>query len=275
MFKFSNLTLNVVMFPLIDKIEKKFVDGKTAIIGFQAGIGLGKSTWVEYIKKNLKSKGYKVQSFSIDDFYLSNAKRRKLAEKYNYNAFYQISRGMPGTHRLKDLKKVLRNIKSGKNFVIPNFDKSLNNGEGDVTDKSVEILERQDFVLFEGWCIGLPEVSDGVFLKICKNYGVDIKKLDPTGSSREVLFSYVKKYQPLWKYLDYLIMMVPDSLSIIGKWRNDQERELKAKKGSGMTPEEVKRFVEMYLPLTFVCYDRLKPDVTLISNDKHEFYDIK
>ena len=275
MFKFSKLTLNKVMNPLIKEIISKHKKNKTTIVGFQSGPGLGKSTWVKHIKKKLRLKGYKVESFSIDDFYQTNKERLKFSSKYPNNEFYQISRGMPGTHRLKFLKETLKKIKQGKPFQIPYFDKSKYKGRGDVIKKVTKVKGRQDFILFEGWCVDVPLITNNQLKNICKKYKFNLKQLDPTGKSSEILLSYVKKYQVLWKYLNYMVMMKPESNNLILKWRNDQENELKAKKGSGMNFSEIKRFVNVYLPLTYVCYDKIKADVILTSNKKHEFDRIK
>jgi D-glycerate 3-kinase len=275
MFKFSKLTINKVMNPLIDDILKQYRKGKTTIIGFQAGMGLGKSTWVKHIKQDLRSKGYKVESFSIDDFYQTNNERLKFSNKHPNNEFYQISRGMPGTHRLKLLKETLKKIKHGKPFQIPSFDKSKHQGRGDVLKEVVKVKGRQDFVLFEGWCVGVPLVSLNEFKKISKKHKFNLKRIDSSGESSKLLLKFVKSYQPLWKYLDYIIMMKPESNRLILKWRNDQERELKQEKGEGMSLKEIVRFVNVYLPLTYVCYDKIKPNVVLKSNKKHEFDKIK
>ena len=123
-FVFSEQELKKVILPLARKITNLYKKGETTIIGIQGGQGTGKTTLVNFLKEHLISVGYKVESFSIDDFYFSYKKRKQLAKKNKNNPFYQIPRGMPGTHKIRELKGVLTKSKQGKSFQIPIFDKS-------------------------------------------------------------------------------------------------------------------------------------------------------
>jgi len=215
-----------------------------------------------------------VQSFSIDDFYKSWKERKALQQKYPVNPFYQISRGLPGTHRVKFLLETLQRAKLGKDFAIPLFDKSLYDGKGDVLSKNKKVKGRQDFVILEGWCIGMPKVDSQDFVKICKRNKINIKKLDPKLQEHKVVLRFVKEYQPIWKLLDYQVMLKADSPEVHKKWRLLQEKKLKEKKGMGMNEKQVYAFVEPYLPFTYVCYDLIEPDAKVLIDEKHNFYRI-
>jgi len=249
-------------------------DRKTIIVGIQGGQGTGKTTIVQILEKHLKKKGFKAQSFSIDDFYKTWEERKALQEKYPTNPFYQISRGMPGTHRVRLLLETLRKAKAGWDFEIPIFEKSTYDGKGEVLDKVRKVKGRQDFVIVEGWCVGMPEVNSAEFLNICKRNGIDIKRLDPTLQDHKIVLRFVKEYQPIWKRLDYQIMLKADSPEVHKKWRLLQEKRLRAVKGAGMNKKEVHAFVEPFLPFTYVCYDLIKPDVKVLIDEKHNFYRI-
>ena len=262
--KYSKSQFNKFILPIIQKIIGKHEKGKTLIIGIQGGQGTGKTTLVRVLKKELKKKGYKVQSFSIDDFYETYEKRQKLAKTHKDNPFYQISRGLPGTHRVKYLYDTLRKIKQGKPFEIPIFDKSLHNAVGDVLNKTIKVKEKQDFILFEGWCLGIPCVSLKTFFRICKT---DIK-----AKHCKVVLQHIKQYEKLWKFIDYLIMMEAKSPNLYQKWRYKQEKELKKKTGRGMSKKQVYYFVSLYLPFTRLCCAKVKPDLKLRINERHKFY---
>jgi len=240
--------------------------GKTLIVGLQGGQGTGKTTIVEVIKKNLR--GYNVHSFSIDDFYTSYQDRQKLAKKYKDNPFYQIARGMPGTHRVDYLLKTLQKIRQGKPFQIPVFDKSLRQAQGDISKKTIKVTKRQDFILFEGWCVGLPTVSSAELINICKKTKIDLPK------GNKVVLKHIKEYQPLWKYLDYMVMIKPDSSEVHKEWRSLQEKRLREKKGEGLSKEQISKFVDIYLPFTYVCYEKIRPDAVIKVDQKHEYYRI-
>ncbi len=256
--------------PLLSRITALYKKNKTIIIGIQGGQGTGKTTLVQYLQEQLRSRGYRVESFSIDNFYTSHAERQKLAQQYPPNPFYQISRGMPGTHRVIELLQTLKKAKARKPFTIPIFDKSLRNAAGDIVGER-RISETLDFVLFEGWCVGIPLISTKELAVICKNSMIPLRDIDPTLRQSKVVIQFIKQYQPLWKYVDYLVMLKPISSDLHLKWRLQQEKELQEKTGRGMTKKEIEHFVDIYLPFTYVCYEKVNPDLRLIVNGKHHF----
>ena len=272
--KFTKEEEQKIIVPIAEQLQKINHKGRTTIMGIQGGQGTGKTTIVQFLEKQLKKKGFKVQSFSLDDFYQSWKERKKLQEKYPYNLFYQISRGLPGTHRVKFLLETLQRAKAGKNFEIPIFDKSKYDGKGEILSKTKKVKGRQDFLILEGWCVGMPAVSSQQLLDICRRNGIDLRKLDPTLQDHKVVLAFVKEYQPVWKLLDYIVMLKADSPEVHKKWRLLQEQKLKEKKGQCMSKQEVHAFVEPFLPFTYVCYNLIKPDVKVLIDEKHNFYRI-
>ena len=135
---YSERELKEVILPLAKKITRLYNEKKTVFVGIQGGQGTGKTTLVHFLKAHLQATGYKVKSFSIDDFYTSSFHRQRLANTLIDNPFYQIRRGMPGTHRVKVLNNVLKKAKQGKSFIIPIFDKSLNRAWGDLSKKKLK-----------------------------------------------------------------------------------------------------------------------------------------
>ena len=254
--------------PLLNKIIKKYRKNKTAIIGIQGGQGTGKTTLSRFLQQQLRHKGYKVESFSIDDFYTPYQERQQLTKKYRNNPFYQIPRGMPGTHRVKELLQTLQKIKTGKSFIIPVFDKSLQNAQGDIAGERI-VTKKIDFILFEGWCVGLPIVSIKELKRICRKNKISL----PAGY--EIVLQFLKSYQPLWKYIEYMIMLKPTSSKLHQQWRLQQEKELKQKTGEGMNKKEIAHFVNIYLPLTYAGYEKIQADAVLMINKKHTFVRLK
>ena len=269
---YSEKERQLIINPILNKIKSLREKGQTVIIGLQGGQGTGKSTLSSFLKEELKKEGYRVQAFSIDDFYKTNAERQKLREKYKNNPFYQISRGLPGTHRIDFLLNTLKLIKAGKNFEIPVFDKSLHNAQGDVLKKTIKVKERQDFIFFEGWCVGISYTSAQELKKICEKNKIGLNKIDPSLKHSKVILDFVKKYEPLWKFIDLMVMMKPSSVELHKKWRFQAEKELKKKKGKGMDEKGVNHFVDIFLPFTYLCYEKMKADLTILIDEKHDFY---
>lgn len=279
---YSNAELQQILFPLLNHLQQRKPlhqspkKNKTIIIGLQGGQGTGKTTLGNFLREQLQQKGFRVSSFSIDDYYTSAQERRELQKQYPHNPFYQISRGMPGTHRVSLMKKTLRRLKNGQKVRLPVFDKSLQGGFGDIARKTISIKERQDFVIFEGWCVGIPVVSSKMVVRVCQKNKIDLSGLDPSGQYHKVVLRQSKPYQQLWKYLDYIIMLKPDSSRLHLQWRLQQEQELRKRTGRrGMTNKEIEHFVQVYLPFTYVCYEKVRAEVVLKIDKKHHLYNAR
>ncbi len=269
-FSFSRREHKKIIHPLVAKLEKLYHPSKTIIIGIQGGQGTGKTTLTRAIQKELEIKGYHATSFSLDDFYLSLSKRVVLQKKYPQNPFYQIPRGLPGTHRLSLLKTVLHSLKTGRRTELPLFDKSLADGKGDISLLKAFVAQKQDFILFEGWYVGIPFATPLALSRICAKHKIPLKEIDPQLKHSAVVLRYIRKYQTLWKYLDYVIMLRPKKSTLHVKWRQQQEEELKQARGIGMTPPQIEHFVNIFLPFTYLCYEKIKADAVIVIDDKHQ-----
>ena len=113
--------------------------------------------------------------------------------------------------------------------------------------------------------MGLPFISGKELRRICKKNKIFL----PHGY--EVVLRFLKLYQPIWKYIDYLVMLKPNSVSLHQRWRLQQEQELLQKTGRGMTKEEIMYFVDIYLPLTYAGYEKIKADALLKIDERHRF----
>ena len=127
-------------------IKKK---NRKVFIVLSGAQGSGKTTLTRNLKYKL-AKNYKVLSLSIDDFYLSKRDREILSSS---SSQLFKTRGVPGTHNIKNLEKVLKIFKSGKSraFSIPIFSKA----KDDIEKRRKNLLKfPYDFFLLEGWCNG-------------------------------------------------------------------------------------------------------------------------
>ncbi|KAI0251138.1 P-loop containing nucleoside triphosphate hydrolase protein [Lactifluus subvellereus] len=237
-------------------------------VALQGPQGSGKTVVTECLRTLLTDNTneqygpFNVATLSIDDLYLPHAQLKALASAHPENPLLQ-GRGHPGTHDIALGLSLLRSLKEinrspTNNLRIPRFDKSLVDGEGDRLPESEWTLIHGpiDIVLLEGWCVGFhpqslqyieqrineaPSGLDGMF--DCSAYS-----LEHILDVNQRLAEYVK----WWDLFDICAQISPPGLSPympIYKWRLQQEHEMKAKNnGQGMTDEQVKLFVDRYIP---------------------------
>ncbi len=258
---FADDTVNRYYLPLIEQyVKARHGSGSPFIIGIQGCQGVGKSVLTTFLVPVLRSAGYRVVGFSIDDLYLSYDDRKKFAQSHLGNPFY-YTRGMPGTHRYEKLMDMLSKARQGVPFDIPVFDKSLHQGKGDITGESISVEEPLDFLLLEGWCVNMPWCPPEEFPKIMlrNHYAYEMfKAIDPEQQYYQSVLAYVKTYKSIWQYFDHNTALIGKDIRWVGQWREEQEDRLKAHKGEGMSSAAIQDFIRPYIPFTWLYYDRLK-----------------
>ncbi len=204
--------------------------------------GSGKSTLSVLIKKFfLKFYSKNVVILSIDDFYLSSFQRKRLARKFNTDLFE--TRGVPGTHNLKLLEKVINNlIKKKFPVYIPVFDK--------VTDDKKNYrrkISKVDLLILEGWCVGSKPI-DIKYLKMNIN---DLeKKNDSNLIWRTAYNSALNDYQKLFKKFDYYIFIKFPNWEFVIDWKYKQELDLRSLKSNIRLKKKLQQFIKYYQKLS-------------------------
>lgn len=236
------LSLWRLWLPLsISLVTEKENLGRPLIEGILGGQGTGKTTLAEVIQVILAHWGYNTVSISLDDLYKTYAERQALQEQDPR----LIWRGPPGTHDITlgiEVLDQLRQNSSHHRVSIPRFDKSAYNGAGD--RKGMEQVEGGDIVLFEGWFVGTRPLNDTeekvfdappppIFTEEDKQFARD---------NNERLAQYL----PLWQRLDRLMILYPVDYRFSQQWRREAEHKMKASGKSGMSDEEINRFVEYF-----------------------------
>lgn len=191
------------------------------MVGVNGAQGSGKSTFCALLAPLLKRvHGLTVATVSIDDVYLTRSNRMQLAQTIHPLCAF---RGVPGTHDLHLAHAVfdaLAATQSGSTAFIPRFDKSIDDRLPEVQWESCP--GPIDAVLFEGWCVGCPELPTWT-----GPYNSRELKDDPNGVWAQWSASCLNDdYQKLFSRLDSMIMIEVPSMDTVRSSRWLQEERL-------------------------------------------------
>ncbi|NET89980.1 MAG: glycerate kinase [Kamptonema sp. SIO1D9] len=222
----------------IQLAEKKQQLQRPLIQGILGGQGTGKTTLAAIIRLILKHFNYSTLNFSLDDLYKTYIERERLKQQDPR----LIWRGPPGTHDVKLGIEILDRLRQQKRrypLLIPRFDKSAFGGIGDRSEP--ERVDAVDVILFEGWFVGVRPIDEQAFqASPAPIITQEDRKFAQDCNQR------LKEYLPLWERLDSLMVLYPVDYRLSKQWRQEAEQKMVAKGKSGMSDEEVKKFVEYF-----------------------------
>lgn len=237
--------------PLAEQIFERFSQHERAyFVGINGCQGSGKSTLTDFIAAYLTTKHQlNVVVMSLDDFYLSSAKRKQLAQQVHP---LLATRGVPSTHDIEKLEDTLNKLKmQSTDFSIPRFNKATDepfpNSQWTVINKPIDII------ILEGWCWGVKPQTAGELAEPINELEY---QHDKTGAWRNYVNAQLKNaYEPLYKTMDFWLALQAPSLDCVYKWRLEQEQKLKEKntklKNSKiMKPAEVLNFTQYFQRLS-------------------------
>ncbi|OCL10456.1 P-loop containing nucleoside triphosphate hydrolase protein [Glonium stellatum] len=245
---------------ILDRLEahrKKYADTSEPppfFLGLNGVQGAGKTTLVSTLCSTLQAPPYSLPTvvLSIDDLYLPHSAQVALAKSHPLNPLVQ-HRGQPSTHDLALGAAIFSALRSRQQTKIPTYDKSQFNGQGDRTDdatwktvnkpgeKSIEV------VVFEGWCVGFRSLSnDELEWKWAEAREWENDGVAETQLAKHRLQDLIFVNEALKGY-DVLTDDAEDT-KFVYDWRLEQEADLRASKGVGMTDEQVISFVNGYYP---------------------------
>ena len=236
----SNNYISNYILPIIDYIintnENKFI-----ISGSQ---GVGKSTLSKLIKIVIERTSLQqVMLLSIDDYYLSKKSRYQLSNQVHP---LLLTRGVPGTHDIKKLKKHIMQFNKKKFPIItPTFNKLK-----DDISKKTNAFSKADILILEGWCCGAKPIAKNY---LHKNLNKIEKIFDKNFKWRNFYNLKLKmEYQKIFNSFDKTIYLQPPSFEFVLKWRYAQEKNnaKKIKTKNFMNKNATKTFILHYEKLT-------------------------
>lgn len=214
---------------------------KTIVVSIAGAQGTGKSTLSRLLSSVLQDCfSTSTTTLSLDDFYLPLEKRQQVAA--DIHSLLGV-RGVPGTHDLVLMKKVLFELFQGRSVEVPVFDK----GEDDRSARW-QAAEPATVILCEGWCWGaVPEPQERLMNPV-NNLE---KARDPDGVWRRYVNEQLSQYQEVFRASAQIFFMAP-SIDAVVRWRLQQERELASRGGGSkmMTEIEIRQFVAYYERIT-------------------------
>ncbi len=229
------------------------------IVGLSGGQGAGKSTLSDLIRAASQNSGEQLVVLGIDDFYLTQSERNRLAtEKHELFA----TRGPPGTHDISRLLDTIEDLVAGRSVEVPQFDKGADERSG--TRRIDPLCHR---VLIEGWCVGASPQPES---DLTRPINALERDRDPRCTWRRAVNEYLTGgYAQLRDRLDSLVYLRVPDLDSVKRWRLQQEAD--------RAPEQrrdivwISRFVQHYQRITEWMYTDVanRADVLIELDTNH------
>ncbi len=224
-----------VRWPAWDRVPAPLV------LGIAGPQGSGKSTLAGQLERALAAAGARPAACSLDDFYLSRARRRELAREVHP---LLATRGVPGTHDVALLRRVIAELGGSGSVHLPRFDK----GVDDVMPRAQwrRLQAPVDVVVLEGWCVGAAAQPPGALVRPANELEA---REDADGAWRRyVNDALAGPYAALWRCLHGLVYLQVPDLDAVLRWRGEQERALPP--AQRMSPAALRRFIAHYQRIT-------------------------
>ena len=210
--------------------------GPCRVFGITGLQGTGKSTLSAQVALLAETRGLRAVVLSIDDLYLDQPERQRLARDVHP---LLATRGAPGSHDVGLGLATFDALRTGR-ARLPAFDKIRDRRLPGSAWTGVEGVP--DLVLFEGWFHKVPPQTPEALvapLNALEREG------DPDGCWRRWCNDALAGYAPLWAELGALLFLQGPGFEQVPLWRWQQEVTLAAANPGRrtMTQAEVERFV--------------------------------
>ena len=254
-------------------LRRNSKSGRSFILGINGAQGTGKSTLAAYLALTLDESGQRnVAILSLDDFYLTKAERRKLAQSVHP---LLATRGVPGTHDIPMLRECLaqlRTLDPQDTCRLPRFDKAIDDRADEASWPTIS--GPVDLIILEGWCVGsTAETESGLEMPI---NALEAER-DADGRWRRYVNERLRTdYAGVFAELDALVFLQAPNFEAVLRWRLEQERKLAVTAGANtagiMNETEIKAFIRYFERITRNNLEavRSNADIVLELDEYHD-----
>jgi D-glycerate 3-kinase len=195
------------------------------LVGLSGLQGRGKSTLARERAALARARGVPCEALSLDDFYYGRRERRRLAR-----ACHPLfaTRGVPGTHDIALLLHTLDALAAAsvrRPACVPRFDKGRDTRV--VPSRWHRVTRPPALIVLEGWCVGVAPQDEGPLRR-----PINALERDEDRDHRwrhAVNAELAGAYARLWRRLDRLVLLQAPSFAVVERWRDEQERALRAR----------------------------------------------
>ena len=227
-----------------DAIRSKLkVSNRPLVIALSGAQGSGKSTQSAMWASALRDAGHPGLVLSLDDFYLPKDERRELGRQVHPLA---ETRGPPGTHDTQRLISVIETLTRGEacEVSLPRFSKADDDRAGDFP----ETVEPLDWVIVEGWCLGISRAEENPQESRCAVY----QETDNEPWRRWVQGTIEGAWHELEALFDWVIYLRISEFELIvdARWRQEETLLKTSGRSQFASRDAVRDFVSIYEPWT-------------------------
>ncbi len=215
------------------------------VLGLSAPQGAGKSTLAANLVALAGDHGMRALAISIDDFYITRREQIDIAAAHP-NHPYLTQRGYPGTHDVAlgvRTLDALRDCAQDKTVLVPRYDKSKHGGRGDRAPSGewTSVRGPLDLVVLEGWMLG---------------FRAPMAAPAPDAWLADI-DARLAAYDAWTARLDAFVHLCARDVTQFIAWRSEAEARRQALGLAGLSPQEIARYAQSFLP----AYERYVPEL--------------
>lgn len=218
---------------MIDHLQQRCSEqpARRPVLALQAPVGAGKSTLATQLQALAASVGLRLAVASIDDAYHGWAERQRCLAGNPFG----VNRVPPGSHDPGLLVAAITAWRAGGPLVLPRFDKTLRQGQGDRS--GWQRWPDADALLLEGWLVGYEPVGPAGVSRWLADHPHDLNLAEQAWLAH--WDRALTQYQPLWQCCDSFWMLQPEHSSSVLRWRLQAEAQQRRRGGQVLSTAEV------------------------------------